>query len=821
MFLKPHPKTALIWKGTEISYTSLIGMVQRYSQLFSAPEESRIAIFSENRPEWIYSFYAAWKNGCVPVPVDAMSVASEVAYILNDCTPEVILCSSEKLAVLNEALKGVSHAIKVIVFEDIPQGQSIDSSAGFPEMAADKTAVILYTSGTTGSPKGVMLSYDNLLVNINAVSNEVKYYSSEERVMMLLPFHHVFPLLGTILAPLFVGATCAFAPAVSSEAIIDTLQRYQITLVIGVPRLYNLIRKGIREKINKSIAARTLFFIAGLIKSKAFSKLIFGEVHRKFGGHIKYLICGGAALDPAISRDFRALGFDLYEGYGMTESAPMITFPKDRKNTRIGSPGQELFPGSIKIIDGEITAKGRNIMKGYYNRPEETTAVLRDGRLYTGDLGYLDKDGYLYITGRKKEIIVLPNGKNINPEELEAAFVNSTGVIAEAGVFIKDGVLQAVILPDMKKLHEKYIANMEDFFRWEVIDKYNQNCTPYKKIMKFSLVNTELPRTRLGKLQRFMLPAFAESNRNERAIKEEPVYEEYAIIKKFLSAYSEKKIHPDDHIEIDLSLDSLDKVKLQVFIENSFGVKLTEKDFTHNATVEKLSEFVKERKVKMEEYEINWSEMLRKDGGEDIDLPRSAFYHTILKDMAWMWFKIYFTVRQEGVKDLPEGPFIFAPNHQSFFDGLFVTMFLKSRIMKNTYFFAKGKHFSKSWRKFLAQRNNIIVMGEKIGIKDSLVKMAAVLRKNKNIIIFPEGTRTRTGEIGKFKQSFAILAKELNVPIVPVVINGAYEALPKGSIIARPFRRIKIKYLPPVFPEDLSYEDIANAVHNRIVENFK
>jgi long-chain acyl-CoA synthetase len=238
-----------------------------------------------------------------------------------------------------------------------------------------------------------------------------------------------------------------------------------------------------------------------------------------------------------------------------------------------------------------------------------------------------------------------------------------------------------------------------------------------------------------------------------------------------------------------------------------------------NATVQRLAEFVKERETRIEETEINWSEMLKKDD-TGMDLPRSAFYHTIIMGMAWLWFSLYFRVRQEGAKELPDGPFILAPNHQSFVDGLFITMFLKSKLLKNTYFFAKGKHFGQRWRTFLAQRNNVIVMGEKVGLMDSLAKMAAVLRRKKNIIIFPEGTRTRTGAIGKFKQSFAILSKELNVPVVPVVINGAYEAMPKGSLFAMPFKRIQVKFLAPVFPGDLSYDGITSTVHRRIVENF-
>ena len=216
------------------------------------------------------------------------------------------------------------------------------------------------------------------------------------------------------------------------------------------------------------------------------------------------MVSGGAALDKEVAKDYLTLGFEILEGFGMTECAPMITFTRPGR-VLPGSAGEPLKTNEVKVIDGEIVNRGRNVMQGYYNRPEETAAILKNGWLYTGDLGHLENNR-IFITGRKKEIIVLSNGKNINPEEIENKIQSMTDVITEIGVFEKQDMLHAVIYPDYQKAKQLGIDNVEEMIKWQVIDKYNQSVTPYKKVMKFSLVKEPLPRTRLLKLKRFLLP---------------------------------------------------------------------------------------------------------------------------------------------------------------------------------------------------------------------------------------------------------------------------------------------------------------------------
>jgi len=809
--LKKFEKTALVWKDEHVSYPCLLRKTAYYASMVDG---NKVAIISENRPEWIYALYGTWSKKSVAVPIDFMATPDEVAYILNDCHPHVVFCSLQTKDTVNRALSDVHGNIAVRVFEDIAA-----STQAFPDNDiivdnAEDTAAIIYTSGTTGSPKGVMLSYDNIFANVEAVSETIPIYERDRTVMALLPFHHVFPLVGTIVAPLAVGATVAFSSSLTPADMIATLQNNKVGLVIGVPRLYAAIHKGVMDKVNARLITRLIFKIAAVVNMGAFSRKIFAAVHRGFGGHIDYLVSGGAKLDENVARDFKTLGFEMLEGYGMTEAAPMISFTRPG-HWKIGAAGEPMPTLDVAVKDGEIVARGRNIMQGYYEKPGETDEILKDGWLHTGDTGYIDDDGHIHITGRIKETIVLSNGKNINPEEIEKKLKSLSPCVADVGVYMKDDTLQAAICPDFRVLREKGIVNIDEMFRWDIIDRYNRQASPAKKIMKFILMKDELPKTRLGKLQRFKLALHAaEAGVMRRNDVPEPEYEEYRVIQSYLKEEKRRDIFPDDHIEIDLGLDSLDKVSLQTFLESTFGVRINEDIFIHHPTVEKLSVFMKETKKRLSVETVKWPEIFSEN--VDLTLPKTWVTQNVFKHISRFVFRCYFRLRGEGAENIPDGPVILAPNHQSFFDGLFVSVFLKNRVMKNTYFYAKEKHVRNRFLRALANRNNVIVMDINRDLKESLQKLAEVLRKGKNVLIFPEGTRTRTGEIGTFKKAFAILSSELKVPVVPVSITGAFEALPRGSFFPRPWRRIRVKFHLPVYPEGHDYETLAQMVRGRL-----
>jgi len=342
------------------------------------------------------------------VPIDFMLPVDDLNYIMDDCKPEVKFYSNETKDKVETALGDSELAITKINIDKFNLNDIKTELETLPLYNQEDTTVIMYTSGTTGKPKGVMLTFGNVLSNVKGVTEYVKIYTDIKKTLVLLPLHHILPLAGSVVAPLYSRGTVVFTPSLQSEDVVETLQKHKINIIVAVPRFYSMIRKSIREKIDSNKIASLLFKLAEKIDSLKFSKKLFKKVHEKFGGEIEYMVCGGAKLDENVGRDFRTLGFEVLEGYGMTECSPMITFTRPGR-VRIGSPG-EAFPGmEIKMVDGEIITRGPNVMKDYYNKSEETAEALKNGWLYTGDLGYIDEEGFLFVTGRKKELIVLSN----------------------------------------------------------------------------------------------------------------------------------------------------------------------------------------------------------------------------------------------------------------------------------------------------------------------------------------------------------------------------------------------------------------------------
>ena len=817
MLLQPRDKTALIWKGQAVSYLELLSCIEGYARQLSVNAGENIVIFSENRLEWVYAFYAGLRQGCALVPVDFMSSVDDVAYILNDCRPAVVFASENTQVVMRQAIDKAGIDPLVLILDEMTEQVSPGKPVPVPMPPADKTMLLIYTSGTTGSPKGVMLSSENLLANMDSVSEEVPIYTPEQRVLVLLPLHHIFPLLGSMMAPLYTGGTCVFTTSMASEDILRALQDHHITLILAVPRFYNLIHKSILDKINQHLITRLIFSLAGLVQSSSFSRLLFGKVHQRFGGHVRYMVSGGAKLDEAVWKDFVTLGFEVLEGYGMTEAAPMIAFTRPGQ-ARIGSPGQPMSCNEVRIDNDEILARGKNIMRGYYNRPEETAQVLKDGWLHTGDLGYLDDDNYLHITGRKKEIIILPSGKNINPAEIENKLAAMETLVKEVAVILHEEVLQAMVVVDFYQARRQGITDVEQYLKEQLISVYNQQATPYKRIMKLQLVGEELPKSRLGKLKRFCLPELLKENNTNTNARPQPGSSEFHAIRKFLADMKQREVYAEDHLQLDLALDSLDLVGLQSFLEETFGVDVDEQFLADYPTVGQISDFIQQNKTRTSLSKLDWSNILKQQN--HFTIPESWFLHNPLRHLLAGFARIYFRLTVGGLEHLKDGPFILAPNHQSFMDGLFVATFLDNRVMKRTWFFAKQKHVNKPWLKFMASRNNIIVLDLDRDLKHSLQILAEVLRQGDNIIIFPEGTRTKNGKTGRFHKTYAILARELQVPIVPVAIKGAWHALPTGSRLPKFASPIHIEYLEPVNPDELDYEVLNQLVKNRIEESL-
>ncbi len=817
-FLKVRNKKAVINGDVSISYSELVKNIRKLSFKVGEFKDKKAVIFMENRVEWLYSLYSVWISGGCAVPVDHLSSTPELSHIVSDSESTHIFVSNKTLKAAKEAVKELSNEIIIVNMDEITyESEDYYEKNEVFERNNEELALIIYTSGTTGKPKGVMLTFENLLANIEGVSVLVPIFKESDTTLMLLPVHHVLPLMGTIVIPLQTGGTIAVCNSMEGPEIMKTLQNCKVTIFVGVPRLWETIANGIMKQINSSFVAKTIYRLAKKINSPKFSKIVFKKVHDKLGGRIQTMVSGGSAINRETASVYKTLGFDLLEGYGMTEAAPMITFTRPGK-LKLGSAGEAIFENTMKIEDGEILATGRNIMKGYYKNPEATAEVIKDGWLHTGDLGYIDKKGRLFITGRKKEMIVLPNGKNINPQEIEEKLSQMSPAISECAVFMKGTALHTIIVPEMKEILDLEIANIEEFFKWEIVDKYNKTAKHYMKVLDFTLINEPLPRTRIGKIKRFLLESFIEETISKVSEIPEPTTEEYTLVKEFLTSVTPKNVYPTSHIELDLGLDSLDRIGFLVFIRDTFGINMSENDLASKSTVLDVVDYIEKEKKKIEKKKIDWKAIL--NSGQKLALPRCGTTHIILKQISKFFLKLAFRIRVEGTENITEGPFIIAPNHQSAMDPLLVISAFDRKTLDNTYFFAKKKHFTQKWRQFMAERHNIIVMDIQRDLHDSLMKMGSVLTQGKNIIIFPEGTRTKDGKLGAFKNSFSLLSVNLGIPILPVAIKGADRALPKSSRFPRYFTKIRIRFLPLIKPEERSADELRELVYKRIRNNI-
>ena len=809
-------KKYIITHNQDITGRDLLKYIQQYSLLIKNKGIKKVGIYSENRLEWIFAFYAALQDNCIAVPIDYMASPEDVAYIIDDCQPEVLFISEAMVETYAKVSLKSTFKPEIIVFEAHPPVADQPESTWIGPEDEDTTAVIIYTSGTTGSPKGVMLSYTNIIQNMIAVI-DAKIFQAESQVLILLPLHHVFPLVGSLMVPLYAGGTLVVSPSMQTPDLMKTLADNQVTVMIGVPRLYELMYRGLMAKINSSVIAKALLGLVYRTKSRKLGRLIFKKIHEGLGGHLLYLIAGGAALNKEVGTFFYAIGFDILEGFGMTEAAPMITFPRPGK-VKIGSTGQALPGLTVEIRDGEIVAKGPSLMKGYYNRPEETAEVIKDGWLYTGDLGRIEKGGYLYITGRKKEIIVLPNGKNINPVEVEMKLEGSSPAIKEVGVFMHKEMLHAVILPDYKFLEDNNIVDVSQYFRESVLSPFNAEMSSYKRIMQFTLVHSELPRTRLSKLQRFKLEDLINQTESEKPKSKDPDTAEYRAVKSFIESQVDMDVSPEDHLIFDIALDSLGKLSLIDYIDKTFGVKIGEEQLMKFPSIKTISEYIRKHKLFHKQEDTTWTGDLKED--TEVDLPRYSFLLGLIVHSVRSVANIFIKTEVKGLENIPEGACFFTPNHQSKLDAFLVLAYLDEKTLKETYSYAKKDHVKGMIRKYLAHRTNIIIMDLARDLKESIHKMAEVVKLGKKILIFPEGTRTETGGVGSFKKTYAILSTELAIPVVPIAISGAYYG-DKSDKMRVKRTKITVEFLPAISPEGLNPDELNDLVKQRIEEKLK
>ena len=847
-----------------LTYARLYELSLRFAALLKQEglaKGERAAILLENSHLWPAIYFGIMASGATAVPIDPKLIPYEVNNVLRDSGAKILFSSSELYGVLETRLKNILSFKKAFLcpFREIdtlrPEEISVENNP-------QDIASILYTSGTTASPKGVMLTHKNFSSDFESIFG-LKIILPRDNIIALLPLHHSYPFMVTLITPLFTGAKITFLNSLKSEDLLKCCEETSATILVGVPQLYHLLHKAIFEKIPNPLILLPILKTLNLARQGLglnLNKILLKKLHQKFGSSLRFFASGGARLDPKVGYELTLLGFTILEGYGLTETSPVVTFNPLRR-VRIGSVGPPIPEVKIKINNpnneniGEVLIQGPNVMKGYYKKPKETLEVLKEGWFHSGDLGFIDKKGYLHITGRSKEIIVLSSGKNIYPEEIETHYLKSP-YIKEMCVLETTSAglssLCAVIFPNIDYFRKTREINIQGKIRW-ILENLSKELPSYKRIMGFTIAKEELPKTRLGKLKRYAIKAHHSSTFNvpgteagrpkkETASAEEDLPQKplTAEILKLLSQQLKARVSLNDHLELDLGIDSLSRVELAIAFEKKFNITIPDADFSEIFTVQELIAKIGSllninQEKRTPHLQPAWSQIIQKEPKQEI-LNKINLYPGIadkiicflLLNLTLLVLKIFWRLEIKGKENLPLGkPFILCPNHASYLDGFVAAASVGIRRELNLFFLGYSVYFRHPLVKWAVKTARLIAVDPAVNLTEAMQASSYVLRNKKSLCVFPEGERSIDDQVKPFKKGAGVLIKETSALVVPCYIQGSHYSWPRGKAFPRPYP-IKIIFGKPCTQEELKeagvkitggdeYEAIAAALREKVI----
>ncbi|MGE5849702.1 MAG: AMP-binding protein, partial [Candidatus Methylomirabilota bacterium] len=818
----------------------------------------RVALLSENRPEWIVAYLAATASGGTAVPLDVQLSDGEIATVLEHAgcrmgiasgkqAPRLLALRGERALALVVDLDTEATEGRLLSFAAVLRDAVGAEGVPLPTVTEDALASILYTSGTTGTPKGVMLTHGNFLANTRSVL-EFNLVNADDNLLALLPLHHAFPFTAQLFL-LFSGARLTFPASLKGPDLIACMQETGVTLLIAVPQLFYMLRKGIFDEMERRPLPirwmlRSLLRLSGRFRPRGINlgRIVFAPVHRRFGGRLRILASGGARLDPAIAEDFLALGFTITEGYGLTETSPVVCFNPLRR-MRPGAVGIPLPGVEVKIVSpdadgvGEVAIRGPNVMQGYYENPAATAEVMQNGWFLSGDLGFLDADGYLTITGRAKELIVLSSGKNIYPEEVEEQYLKSPYIkeiclvpqIAERGGAEVEGLL-ALVLPDLDYFRAEGMTNIYETVRWDM-ENIGHNLAPYKRPTGLVIVREGFPRTRLGKIQRHLVaeryradltreaaPAHAPPSEADQALMEDEVGRR--ILEYLRNAVKKPAVRLDENLELDLRMDSLARVEMLVTLEEMFGVEIPDEAAAECFTVREVVERLRTLRGSPRGVagppakRRGWGDILTTSPPPEVQAmveassrPSASIISAVSRAVCLAVFRTGFRLRVEGLHHVPShGPLILVANHCSYFDAFLLAASLPPRICQHIFYMGFEWFFRHPILAWWGRGVRVIPVDMDNYLMRALQASALVLKQGKVLCVFPEGERSVDGKVRPFLKGVGILVRELKIPVLPAHISGSFEAWPRGQSLPR-LHRIRVRFGSMAMPGTLLAEE--------------
>ena len=829
-----------------------------------------VGLLAPNSAEWVIACLGILDAGGVVTPLDSQMPAAELTHAVRDSGVRYIFTAGEAARRLDGlALEAPPRVIRLDALPGDPESwhgwcAEAPDSAGKPVVTADDPAALFYTSGTTGPPKGVPLTHGNIAANATGLL-DVEVGRPDDRILVPLPFHHVYPFTIGIIVVLALGATTVLPHSVLGPQIVRALREGDVTVILGVPRLYEALDAAIQSRVAERGAVPRLLF-RGMIHTARVARrrlgwrlgpVLFRSLHKRMAPSVRLVVAGGAALDAELAERLQALGWEVGTGYGLTETSPILTYnPPER--VRLGSAGLCLPGVDLRIAKadeggiGEVQARGPNVFAGYWNLPEKTAkAFTEDGYYRTGDLGRFDADGYLYLEGRASEMIVLPGGENIDPERVERALV-TVGGIRDAGVLEHQGRLAAVLYPEQAAIRELEASGVDAQMQ-QALEEGNAALPSHHQVALYRISPDPLPRTRLGKLRRHKLrERFAELARTDldEALSAGPIAEEQMagedqqllqipmarrVWDALADRFRDRRLTPDSSLRLDLGIDSLGWIDLTLELQERCGVLLAEEAIARIDTVRDLLREAAEAESATGEIgdmedQLRQPESLLSESQLALFRPQRGLERFTGKallrlDRAVMhyWFRVHVS---GPVHEVPDGPVVLVPNHQSVLDPLAVAAALPDATLERLYWGGwTGMMFSSALRRWVSRSVNVLPVDPYGGPRTALALAAAVLARGHGLTWFPEGGRSPDGRLQPFQPGVGLLLRSQAAWAVPVRVDGTYEAMPPGSRWPRR-KPLAVTFGQPVSADELQREGdgdtpdrkIADALRTRVAE---
>ncbi|MCP4327231.1 MAG: AMP-binding protein [Alphaproteobacteria bacterium] len=821
----------------------------------------RVAMIGPNSLDWVIVRLALGAGGAVLVAIDDLATDQEIGAILQRSHCRFVFCSGAHAASLRE--RYADSDLEIWRLDAATEASQPARSwrtllareaEPLPRFDADAPMMLVYTSGTTGKPKGFTLSSNNVWANVGALVVE-QLIEPGDRVLLPLPLHHAYPQVIGLFTTLACGAAVVFPESPTGPHIVNALKTAGVSGIIGVPRLYTALVTAVAARISaKGAVVASVFrvLLSGSILAYRrlglrIGKWLFQPIRKGIGPRLRLLVSGGAHLEPAVLWQLIALGFDVRSGYGLAETASIFTGNLPGRE-RMESEGRALGQGRIRIAEsndlgiGEIQLKGPSVFDGYADAAEANSAVFtEDGWFRSGDLGYLDEDSYLYVTGRAKEVIVLGGGKNVYPEELEKAYSDSPYIEAIA-LLERNGALAALVEANVATIRADGFSRVEDVLRVTLKD-IGQRLPSYQRLSGFAIADSPLPRTRLGKFRRHLLPELYEQALAEvrASVRSEPSQADEALLKVpaaravwglLARRYPADRLTPDADLELDLGIDSLEWMALALDAESRLGLRLDEAVRSEVSTVRDLLHLASRRRAEGERPTEGAPSPVEADAATRWLQPTGTVTRVVtrlLHGLNRILVRVLFRLETSGLEHLPDdGPLVIAPNHASDLDPSVLAAALPWRITRRLYWSGDaGRLFGVRWlRPFLRAAHVFPVDGRLPAASLSLA--AEVLKRGKILAWFPEEWRSPTGELQTFQPGVGWLLRETRAPVVPVLIEGSFEALPRQRRLPR-LTRIRIRFGAPLGIAELSKSageaaepiDLAAALRNSVAALYR